>query len=83
MKDKVRVSFDVPVEEHTFIKSKCVKSRIAFKELMQEIFHKTYTEMKKNELHHMILKGFEDSYAGKTTRLTQEDLEKWEKMLDD
>lgn len=83
MREKVRVSFDVPIEEHTFIKTECAKSRIAFRDLMKEVFHKTYQEMQKRELHDMLLKGFEQSYEGKTIELTDEDFENWNKSLND
>lgn len=53
MKDKVRVSFDVPINEHTFLKSECARQRISLRDLMQEIFHKTYEEVKKNGLQNM------------------------------
>ena len=83
MKEKVRVSFDVPIEEHTFIKTECAKSRIAFKELMRDVFHKTYEEMKKKEFQDELLRGFQDSYEGKGRVITQEELDKWDKMVDE
>lgn len=49
----------------------------------ERLFHKAYEEMKKTDLHSMLMQGFKDSYEGKTTRLTNEDLDKWEKMLDE
>jgi hypothetical protein len=83
MKDKVRVSFDVPIDEHTFLKSECAKNRIALRDLLRDVFHKTVEEFRKKQLNDMLLKGFEQSYEGKTKRLTSEDLDKWEKMLNE
>jgi len=83
MKETVRVSFDVPIEEHTFLKIECAKAHIAFRDLMKEVFHKTVEELKKKELHSIISKGFQDSYEGKTSPLTDAELAKWNKMLDD
>lgn len=76
MTDTVRVSFDVPVEEHTFLKSECAKNRIALRDLLKNIFHKTVEELKKKQLHEMLDQGFQNVYEGKTTRLTEEQLNK-------
>jgi hypothetical protein len=83
MRETVRVSFDVPIKEHAYIKTACAKLRIALRDLMKEIFHRTYRQMRKKELHASLLRGFKEAYEGKTIPLTQEDLEKWEKMLDE
>lgn len=83
MKDTVRVSFDVPLEEHTFLKMECAKSRIALRDLMKEVFHKTVEDLKKKQLHQMLNQGFQDSYEGKGRIIDQEELDKWAKMVDD
>lgn len=83
MKDKVRVSFDVPIEEHTFLKAECAKNRIALRDLLQDVFHKTVEEFKKKQLNEMLLESFQDIYDGKGTLLTDEDLDRWEKMIDE
>ena len=49
MKETVRVSFDVPIDEHTFIKSACVEAHINFRDLMKDVFHKTVEELKKKK----------------------------------
>lgn len=82
MKQK-RISFDVPEEIHTFLKVECAKSHIALRDLMKEITLKTVEELKKKDLHEMLLQGFQESYEGKTSRLTQEDLDQWTKELDE
>lgn len=38
-------------------------------------------ELKKKELHAMLLQGFQNSYEGKTTRLTKEKLRRWARKL--
>lgn len=82
MRETVRVSFDVPIEEHTFVKSACVEAHINFRDLMKDVFHKTVEELKKKTLHKMLTKGFQQAKEGKTTPLTQEDLDNWSKMVD-
>lgn len=83
MKETVRVSFDVPIEEHTFLKTKCVEFRIPFRNLMRQVFHKTVEDFRKKQLHGMLNQGFQESYEGKTTRLTKAQLNKWNEMLND
>lgn len=83
MKNFVRVSFDVPIEEHTFLKSKCAKDRIVLRDLMRDLFHKTVEDYKKKELHDILLDGFHDSYEGKGRVISQEELDSWSKMVDD
>lgn len=49
MKDKVRVSYDVPIEEHTFLKTMCAKNRIPFSSFLRDMFHKLVNDLKKNK----------------------------------
>ena len=82
MKQK-RISFDVPEEIHTFLKVECAKSHIALRDLMKEITLKTVEELKKKELHSMLTEAFQRSYEGKGHKLTSEDLNHWEEMIDE
>jgi hypothetical protein len=82
MKGTVRVSFDVPIDEHTLVKAACVEAHINFRDLMKDVFHKTAENLKKKRLHDILTKGFQEAKEGKTKRLTQEDLDKWSKMID-
>lgn len=85
MRETVRVSFDVPIDEHTFIKSACVEAHINFRDLMKDVFHKTVEELKKKKkkkLHDMLTKGFQETKEGKTTPLTQEVLDNWSKIVE-
>jgi len=81
MRETVRVSFDVPIDEHTFVKSACVEAHINFQDLMKDVFNKTVEELKKKRLHSMLKQGFQDAEEGKTTPLTQEDLDNLSKMV--
>lgn len=82
-KETVRVSFDVPVEEHTFLKTECTKYRIPFRNLMRKMFHETCQELRKTELHEMLSEGFKDAYEGRKMRLTDDQLKKWNEILND
>jgi|GEM_PF-5528314 len=83
MKETVRVSFDVPIEEHTFLKADCVNSHVSFAEVLRKTFHKLYEERKKESLGKRLMKGFQNSYEGKASPLTDEKLDRWEKMADE
>lgn len=83
MSETVRVSFDVPIEEHTLVKAACVEAHINFRDLMRDIFHKTAEELKKKRLHNLLQQGFQEAKEGKTTPLTQKDLDNWSKMVND
>lgn len=82
MRETVRVSFDVPIEEHTFVKAACVEAQINFRDLMKDVFHRTVEELKKKKLNDILTKSFQEAQEGKTTFLTQEDLDYWSKMVD-
>ena len=83
MSETVRVSFDVSIEDHTIVKAACVEAHIHFRDLMKDVFHKTAEDVKKKRFHDMLKKGFQEAKEGKTTPLTQEDLDNWSKRVDD
>lgn len=65
MKQTIRVSFDVPIDEHTFVKSACVESHINFRDLMKDVFHNTVEELKKKRLNDMLAVGVKQAKEGK------------------
>jgi hypothetical protein len=82
-KETVRVSFDVPVEEHIFLKTECAKARIALRDLMQDVFHQTVEQLRKKQLKERLEKGVREAKKGKGRIISQEELDEWEKMVDD
>lgn len=78
-----RISFDVPAEIHTILKIRCAREDIALRDLMKEIALKTAEEYQKKELHDLLLQGFHDSYEGKGKVLSDEDLDRWEKIINE
>lgn len=79
MKSTVRVSFDVPIEEHTYLKTVCVEAHIHFRDLMREHFHKMVSEIKTKELHELLTKSIKDKR--KSTPATAEFLDDLERKL--
>jgi hypothetical protein len=83
MKDTVRVSFDVPADEHIFLKTACVEARIPFRNLMKQVFHKTVEKFKKEKLRKLLTQGIKEAKEGKGRIISQEELDTWAKMVDD
>lgn len=77
MKDTVRVSFNMPVEEHIMIKTDCVKSRIAMQDYLHKLvligLEQVHKDKLKKELQESILQAKE----GKVTTMTFEELERF------
>lgn len=83
MKETVRVSFDVPIDEHTFLKAACVEAHISFRNLMKKVFHKTVEDLKKEKLHDVLMRGIQEAKEGKGRVISQEELDSWAQMVDD
>ena len=81
-KNTVRVSFDVPVEEHIFLKTACVKDRVALSDYLREQFHKDVAARKKKEFHEMLTNSIKESYTKPGVLVTKEYLAKIEEELD-
>ncbi len=82
MKNTVRVSFDVPIDEHTFLKTECTKSRIYVRDLLRQFFHEKVEELRKNKLHEKLKKGIENSYKKSERVITKDYLNQIENELD-
>lgn len=62
------------------------EKRISFdvpSETPSKIAFKTDDEYRKAEFHGMLLQGFHESYEGKGREITDEDMERWKKMIDE
>lgn len=70
-----RVSFDMPIEEHTRLKTACAQARIAVKDLMYEAALKALKDLKEKELHEMLKKSIQESKEGKGRVISFEELD--------
>ena len=77
-----RISFDVPLEEHTFLKTECAKDQIALRDLMRQVFHNTVQEIKKKKLRERLALGIQEAKENKGRIISQEELDEWDKMID-
>ena len=61
----VRLSFDIPVEEHILLKMGCAQSRMAIKDFLHEMVLKGIQELKDRQLKERLKKSIMQSKEGK------------------
>lgn len=81
-KQTVRLSFDVPIEEHIFIKTECIKSRMAMRDFLHIIVKEGMKAHLNSQFKQEIEEAFQDSYNGKGHPISFEELDRMEKELD-
>lgn len=63
--NKVRLSFDIPVEEHIILKTECAQARIPIKNYLQDLVLKGICELKKQQLKDRLKKSIREAKDGK------------------
>lgn len=81
-KETVRISFDVPIEEHILYKTECVKSRIPIKDFMHNLVMMGMKEYRKERFNKKMLKSIQQAKEGKVRTISTEELNQWEKDLE-
>jgi hypothetical protein len=61
----VRLSFDVPEEEHILLKTGCAQMRIAIKDFLHEMMKKGLQELKEKQLQERLKLSIQQSKEGK------------------
>lgn len=61
----VRLSFDIPVEEHVLLKMGCAQSRMAMKDFLHEMVLKGIQELQERQLQERLKKSIKQSKEGK------------------
>lgn len=61
----VRLSFDIPVEEHVVLKTECAQARIAMKDFLHDLVLKGIEELKEKQLQKRLKKSIRQSKEGK------------------
>lgn len=79
-KRTVRLSFDVPIEEHIMIKTESVKSRIALKDFLHQIVQMGIKEYKKAQFEQRMDESIEQAKKGKTTAI---DVSRFKEFVDE
>lgn len=65
----VRLSFDIPVEEHTMLKTVCAQSRMAIKDFVHGMILKGLHELQEKQLKERLKKSIQQSKEGKVSSL--------------
>jgi len=81
-KETVRISFDVPVEEHILYKTECVKSRTPIKDFMHNLVIIGMNEYRKAQLNKKLEKSIQQAKEGKIRTVSSKELDQWEKDLE-
>jgi hypothetical protein len=82
MKDTVRLSFDVPAEEHILYKTESVKSRTPIKDFLHNLVILGMEEYKRRQFEEKMKKSIQQAKDGKVRAVTPEELDRWKKELD-
>lgn len=61
----VRLSFDIPEDEHTLLKTGCAQLKIAMKDFLYEMTLKGLRELKEKQLQDSLKKSIQQSKEGK------------------
>lgn len=64
-KNTVRLSFDIPEDEHILLKIGCAQLRIAIKDFLHEMMLKGLQELKERQVQDRLKKSIQQSKEGK------------------
>lgn len=77
---KVRISFDIPEDEHLMLKTACVQARLSIKDFVNGMILKGIQELKKDEFKKRLKESIKQSKEGKTRVISASELDE---MFDD
>jgi len=78
----VRLSFDIPEDQHILLKTGCAQLKIAIKDFLYEMTQKGLKELKEKQLHDRLKKSIQQSKEGKIRKVSLKELDQWEKDLE-
>lgn len=71
----VRLSFDIPVEEHTMLKTTCAQARLAIKDFVHAMILKGIQDFKKDEFKKRLKESIQQSKKGKSRIISSDELD--------
>lgn len=77
MKNSVRLSFEVPVSDHIFIKTECAKAQISMKDFLHAVVLNGLIELKEKHLMERLKKSIQQAKEGKVITMSLSELEKF------
>lgn len=71
----IRLSFDIPEEEHMMLKMACVQAKLAIKDFVHEMILKGLQDFKKEAFRKKLKKSIQQSKAGKARIISSDELD--------
>ncbi len=81
-KEKKRISFDIPIDEHILYKTECVRSQINIKDFMHHLVQMGMKEYQKAKFKEKMSRSIQQAKEGKVRIVTSQELDQWEKDLE-
>lgn len=72
----VRLSFDIPEDEHTILKTACAHARLAIKDFVHAMILKGIKELKKDEFKKRLKESIQQAKEGKSRVISSGELDK-------
>ena len=61
----IRLSFDIPIDEHIMLKTECAMAQVTIKDFMHELVIKGIRELRERQLKKRLKKSIQQSKEGK------------------
>jgi len=74
--ETVRISFDIPADEHHRLKMACVNAKKSIKDCAHEMILMCIKHLEEEALHQKLREAVQESREGKTRIITSEELER-------
>lgn len=71
----VRLSFDIPVDEHISLKTACALARMTMKEYLQHLVHEGIKDLEKKQLKEKLKKSIDQAKEGKRRIISSAELD--------
>ena len=65
----VRISFDIPEDDHTLLKIGCTQARVSIKDFMHAMVLKGIQELEEKQLHERLKLSIQQSKEGKVSSM--------------
>lgn len=78
----VRLSFDIPEDEHLTLKIACAQARLAIKDFVHELILRGIKDLQKAEFEKKLKESIQQAKQGSVRRVSSKELDKWEKELE-
>ena len=63
--ETVRLSFDIPIEQHSALKSQCAQARITIKDFLHHLVEQGLNDLKEKELQNQLKQAIQEAKDGK------------------